>query len=41
MEPSGFTNIVYLAVTYALLSASAVTWVFFVQATLSRDRVIE
>jgi len=41
MEPTGFTSAVYLGVVYALLAAGATTWLFFIEATLSRARVIE
>ena len=33
------SDLVYLEVTYALLAASAVTWVYLLEATVARDRV--
>jgi len=39
MPSTGPTNAVYLVVMYILMFASATTWIFFLEATLSRDRV--
>jgi len=39
MVSSGLTDALYLSIMYSLLAASAVTWIFFLEATLSRDPV--
>ena len=39
MDSTALTDVVYLAIMYSLLAASAVTWIFFLEATLSRDHV--
>jgi len=33
------SDVVYLLTMYALLAASAVTWVFLLEETVARDRV--
>jgi len=33
------SDLVYLAVMYAMLAAGAAAWVFLLEATVSRDRV--
>jgi len=39
MVSTGLTDAVYLSIMYSLLAASAITWIFFLEATLSRDPV--
>ena len=39
MPTSTSTNAAYIAVMYTMMLASATTWIFFLQATLARDRV--
>lgn len=39
MHQSVSTEVLYLCVMYTLLVATTLAWVFFLQGTISRDRV--
>ena len=39
MASVALTDAIYLTAMYTLLCAGTLTWIFFLEATLSRDRV--
>jgi len=39
MQSLAMTDAVYLVAVYALLAAGGATWIFLLEATVSRDRV--
>jgi len=40
MQLDTWMEVMYLVVMYSLLAATTLTWVFFLEATISRDRVL-
>jgi len=39
MPATAATNALYIVIMYTLMLAGAIAWIFFLEATLSRDRV--
>lgn len=39
MPATAATNTLYIVIMYTLMMAGAIAWIFFLEATLSRDRV--